>query len=155
MIWQWGAEQNLLHTSTDQVTYTTLGFARAKNWDKRTDKQTDTTRYRVALQLQILDILSQEQRNLFLLWHDYWTHCPMIIGHIVQWLLDTLSNIFLCGLISFFNENLCHNSHKWHFPCLVLRFSCSYQPYWYSNFWSERSAWAALGCRQKQRWPLF
>ena len=41
---------------------------------------------------KILDILWQEQRNLVLLWHDYWTHCPMIIGHIVQWLLDTLSN---------------------------------------------------------------
>ena len=26
--------------------------------------------------------------------NDYWTHCPMIIGQIVQWLLDKLSNIY-------------------------------------------------------------
>ena len=38
------------------------------------------------------DVLWQERRNLVLLWHEYWTHCPMSIGHIVQWLLDTLSN---------------------------------------------------------------
>ena len=34
---------------------------------------------------KILDILWQQRRNLVLLWQYYWTHCPIIIGQIVQW----------------------------------------------------------------------
>ena len=33
------------------------------------------------------------------LFNDYWTHCSMTIGHIVQWLLDTLSNNYRTWLL--------------------------------------------------------
>ena len=50
-------------------------------------------------------------RNLILLSHGYWTHCSMIIGHIVQclhivqWLLDTLSNFYLTNCPIYIGQN--------------------------------------------------
>ena len=46
-------------------------------------------------------------------------------------------------------EEMC--SHSFHYLCFESNhLACSWH-----NHWSKRSACAALGCRQKRRWPLF
>ena len=86
-----------------------------------------------------------KQRRFDTLSNDYWKHCPMIIGQLVQWLLDKLFNIHrteskVISLLHWQSVQGIENwttkvmsTEKWTVSLLGVKVSCSYQPYYYND----------------------